>query len=142
MKPIVIDNPVVLAWCLAHEAHPVAERAMRLAVEHGAVVPGIWRHKSWNPLIVNERRGRLTAEDARQVLGDLAELCIERDGDHDEAPLLALARRWGLSAHDAAYLEVAARRRLAIASLDSHLAEAAAGANLPLVGHRHHDPFG
>ena len=134
MKPIVIDNSIVLAWCLADEEHPVAERAMRLAVEHGAVVPGIWRYELWNALIVNERRGRLTAEDARQFLGDLAELRIEHDGDHDEAPLLALARRWSLSAYDAAYLEVAARRGLAIASLDNRLVDAATGANVPLVG--------
>ena len=134
MKPIVIDNSVVLAWCLADEEHPVAERAMRLAVEHGAVVPGIWRYELWNALIVNERRGRLTAEDARQVLGDLAELRIEHDGAHDEARLFALATQWRLSAYDAAYLEVAARRRLAIASLDNRLAVAATGANVPLVG--------
>ena len=41
MKPIVIDNSIVLAWCLADEEHQVAEQAMRLAVEHGAVVPSI-----------------------------------------------------------------------------------------------------
>ena len=134
MKPIVIDNSVVLAWCMADEEHQVAEQAMRLAVEHGAVVPSIWRYELWNALIVNERRGRLTAEDARQVLRDLAELHIERDGDHDEPRLLALARQWNLSAYDAAYLEVAVRRQLAIASLDNRLVDAATGANVPLVG--------
>ena len=85
-------------------------------------------------LIVNERRGRLTTEDARQVLRDLTEMRIEHDGDHDEARLFALATRWRLSAYDAAYLEVAARRGLAIASLDNRLADAATGANVPLVG--------
>ena len=135
MKPIVIDNSVVLAWCLADEEHNVAEQAMRLTAEHGAVVPGIWRYELWNALIVNERRGRLTAEDARQTLADLAEMRIKRDGDHDEAQLLALARQWGLSAYDAAYLEVAVRRQLAIASLDNRLVDAATGAAVPLVGH-------
>ena len=134
MKPIVIDNSIVLAWCLADEEHHVAEQAMHLTAENGAVVPGIWRYELWNALIVNERRGRLTAEDARQTLADLAEMRIERDGDHDEARLLALARQWGLSAYDAAYLEVAVRRRLAIASLDNRLVDAATGADVPLVG--------
>ena len=134
MSPIVIDNSVVLAWCLADEEHPAAERAMGLAVEHGAVVPGIWRYELWNALIVNERRGRLSAEDARQTLADLAEMHIEHDGAHDESRLLALARRWRLSAYDAAYVEVAARRQLAIATLDNRLAEAATGADIPLVG--------
>ena len=134
MKPIVIDNSIVLAWCLVDEEHPVAERAMRLTVEHGAVVPGIWRYELWNALIVNERRGRLTAEDARQTLADLAEMRIEHDGEHDEPRLLTLARQWGLSAYDAAYLEVAVRRQLAIASLDDRLVDAAMGADVALVG--------
>ncbi len=134
MSPIVIDNSIVLAWCLADEEHPVAEQAMRLTVEHGAVVPGIWRYELWNALIVNERRGRLTAEDARQTLADLAEMRIEHDGTHDEPRLLVLARRWNLSAYDAAYLEVAARRQLAIASLDDRLVDAAMGADVALVG--------
>ena len=134
MKPIVIDNSIVLAWCLADEEHPVAERAMRLTLEHGAVVPGIWRYELWNALIVNERQGRLAAEDARQTLADLAEMRIERDGDHDESTLFALARQWNLSAYDAAYLEVAVRRQLAIASLDNRLADAATGADIALVG--------
>ena len=67
---------------------------MGLAVEHGAVVPGIWRYELWNALIVNERRGRLSAEDARQILADLAEMRIERDGERDEARLLAPASPW------------------------------------------------
>ena len=95
---------------------------------------GFWRYELWNALIVSERGGRLTAEDARQTLADLAEMRIERDGDHDEARLLALARQWGLSAYDAAYLEVAVRRQLAIASLDNRLVDAATGADVPLVG--------
>ena len=134
MSPIVIDNSVVLAWCLADEEHPAAERAMGLTVENGAVVPGIWRYELWNALIVNERRGRLSAEDARQTLADLAEMRIERDGERDEARLLALARQWDLSAYDAAYLEVAVRRRLAIASLNNRLVDAARGASVAVVG--------
>ena len=107
---------------------------MGLAVEHGAVVPGIWRYELWNALIVNERRGRLSAEDVRQTLADLAEMRIERDGERDEARLLALARQWGLSAYDAAYLEVAVRRQLAMASLNNRLVDAARGAGVAVVG--------
>ena len=130
MKPLVVDNSVVLAWCMADEEHAVAEEAMRLATEHGAVVPQLWRYELLNALIVNERRGRLAAEDVQYTLADLAELRIERDGAHDEANLLRLARRHGLSAYDAAYLEVAERRGLAIASLDQRLVEAATALDL------------
>lgn len=130
MKPIVVDNSVVLAWCLADEEHPVADEAMRLATEHGAVVPQLWRYELLNALIVNERRGRLDADDVRLTLADLADLRIERDGFHNEASLLRLARLHGLSAYDAAYLEVAERRGLAIASLDRRLVAAATVLNL------------
>lgn len=106
---------------------------MRLAADHGAVVPSIWRYELLNALIVNERRGRLTAEDVRQALADLAEMRLERDGDHDEALLLSLARRHSLSAYDAAYLEVSVRRTLPIASLDRRLVDAAVDANVVLI---------
>ena len=72
---------------------------MRLVVEHGAVVPGIWRYELWNTLTVNERRGRLAARETQQTLADLAEMRIEHDGDHDEARLLTLARQQSLSAY-------------------------------------------
>lgn len=134
MSALVIDNSVVLAWCLADEEHPTAERAMRLCAEEGAVVPSIWRYELLNALIVNERRGRMTAQDAEQTLVDLADMRIERDGDHDERSLLRLARRHGLSAYDAAYLEVAVRRELPIASLDERLTDAATDANVALIG--------
>ena len=107
---------------------------MRSVVDHGAAVPGIWRFELLNALLVNERRGRLEAMDSRQILADLAELRIVRDGEHDEALLLRLARQHGLSAYDAAYLEVAVRRELPIATLDRRLADAANGANVVLVG--------
>ena len=107
---------------------------MRLSADDGAVVPSIWRYELLNALIVNERRGRLTARDVRQTLADLAEMRIELDGDHDEALLLRLARQYRLSAYDAAYLEVAVRRELPLASLDHHLVNAATRANVALLG--------
>ena len=131
---IVVDNSIVLAWCLADEEHPVAEHAMRLCADDGAVVPSIFRYELLNALIVNERRGRLAEEDVRQTLADVAAMRFERDDDHDEALLLRLARRYRLSAYDAAYLEVAVRRKLPIASLDRRLVEAATDARAALVG--------
>lgn len=133
MSAIVIDNSIVLAWCLADEEHPTAEHAMRVSADDGAVVPSIWRYELLNALIINERRGRLTAADLRQTLADLADMRIERDGNHDEALLLRLARQYRLTAYDAAYLEVAVRRGLPIASLDRHLVKAATEANVAVV---------
>lgn len=130
MSHIVLDNSIVLSWCLADENNPIAERAMQLVIEHGAVVPGIWWYELRNALVVNERRGRLGAADSRSTLADLREMRIAIEHEHDEAELIDLARRHSLSVYDAAYLEVALRRALPLASLDRRLCEAASACGI------------
>ena len=125
MSALVIDNSIVLAWCLANERHPLAEQAMDLTLERGAVVPGFWWYELRNALIVNERRGRLNAEDTRATLADLDEMSIVDDNRHDTPTILDLSRHHRLSVYDAAYLEVALRRGLPLASLDRRLDQAA-----------------
>ena len=98
---------------------------MDLTLERGAVVPGVWWYELRNALIVNERRGRLRAEDTRATLADLDEMDIAVDARHDTPTVLGLARRHELSVYDAAYLEVALRRGLPLASLDRQLIQAA-----------------
>ena len=133
MTSFVLDNSVVLAWCLEDEAQPLADRAMRRVTEEGAVAPGIWWYELRDALISNERRGRLSAADTRDNLADLAKMHILLDSNHDEATILDLARRHRLSAYDAAYLEVAMRRGLPLASLDRRLREAAAANGIELL---------
>lgn len=130
---IVVDNSVVLCWCLADESDPVADRAMQRVVNDGAVVPGIWWYELRNALVVNERRGRIDTADTIAILADLREMSIAIDRDHDDGVLLALARRHGLSAYDAAYVEVALRRGIPIASLDRQLRQAASVCHVTLI---------
>ena len=133
MTRIVPDNSVVLAWCLADENHPRAERAMQLVIEHGAVVLGIWWYELRNALVVNERRGRLSAADSRSTLADLREMRITIDHEHDETLLLDLSRQHDLSVYDTAYLEVALRGAIPLASLDRRLCEAASACDVALI---------
>ena len=133
MTGLVLDNSIVLSWCLADEDDALANRAMKLTIDHGAVVPGIWWYEMRNALVVNERRGRIDAKGVWATLADLAEMRIAFDTDHDDRGVLDLARRHGLSVYDAAYLEVAARRRLPIASLDRRLRQAAAVNRIALI---------
>ncbi len=130
---MVLDNSIVLAWCLADEQHPAADRAMRLTTAQGAVVPGIWWYELRNALIVNEWRGRLRAADTQATLADIGFLPISVDRDHDESMLLDLCRLYKLSVYDAAYLEIAARHGLPLASLDRRLCQAAKAAHITLV---------
>ncbi len=140
MTSFVLDNSVVLSWCLADEDHPLADRAMELAVAGGAVAPRIWWYELRNALIVNERRGRLSPAHTGAALTAISRLGIVLDSDHDEAALFELTRTRRLTVYDAAYLEVAMRRRLAIATLDRRLHEAATANGVALVGENRSTP--
>lgn len=81
---------------------------------------------------MNERRGRLSATDTAAILADLRQLRISADQAHDESVVFALARMHRLTVYDAAYLDVAQRRALPIASLDKRLREAAVSHGITL----------
>ena len=133
MSAIVLDNSVILSWCLQDQTDPVAEQAMLRVVEHGAVVPGIWWYELRNALVMNERRGRLSAAETAATLADLRELRISLDQAHDGSVVGALARVHTLSVYDAAYLEVALRRTLPLASLDNRLVQTASALNITIL---------
>lgn len=129
---IVVDNSVVIAWCLADELNAYADSAVTHAVTHGAVVPSIWSYECHNSLLVNERRDRIGAEDVDARLADLRTAAFEVDMEADPADVLALARQFNLTFYDAAYLELAFRRRLPLATLDKELVAAAPQAGVTL----------
>ena len=90
-----------------------------------AVVPSLWWFELRNILIVNERRRRITESATGAFLRDLSRLRIRIDPLPHEAGVLRLARLHRLSVYDAAYLEVAQRERLPLATLDKMLSAAA-----------------
>ena len=107
---------------------------MHRVIEYGAIVPGIWWYELRNALVMNERRGRLSAADTAATLADLRQMRISIDQTHDESVVLALARDHHLSIYDAAYLEVALRHTLPIASLDQRLRQATTALNIRILG--------
>lgn len=129
---LVIDNSVVLAWCLADESDALADAAIRAVVDQGGLAPAIWWYELRNALVVNERRGRLEPADTQATLADLRDLSIVLDRDHDEGVVLELARGLELSVYDAAYLEVARRRQATLATLDERVRGAATRAGVTL----------
>jgi len=129
---IVLDNSVVLAWCMLDESNTIAETALQIVIKHGGVVPVIWWYEIRNVLVANERRGRLTPADTHAILTDLEKLDFDIDHDHDDSVMLALGRRHELSVYDAVYLELVQRRNLSLASLDSKLCQAARDAGINL----------
>src|ERR1700686_5017743 len=106
-----IDASVVAAWAL-EENHSVADAAARRLRNDSAVVPGLWWYELRNVLVIAERRRRLTERRTTEFLSRIAQLAIVLEQSPDEAAVLALARRHGLTIYDAAYLELAMRKNL------------------------------
>ena len=136
MTSIVIDNSVFLAWCLGDEENPVATGAMQRVAEEGGVVPRIWWYELRNALLMNERRGRISPQQVSDTLTDSLALGIVIDEEHDDSLILDFARRLKLTVYDAAYLGIAFRRSLPLATLDQRLREAAEAIGVEIFSDR------
>jgi predicted nucleic acid-binding protein len=132
--PIVIDASVMVNWHFPDERSAEGEAVLRMLNRQSAYVPAIWWFEIRNVLLLGERRGRSTREQAEQFLAFLRSLPIEVAELPDEAAVMDLARRHRLSFYDAAYLELAQQRSIALATLDQQLARAATAEGVPLIG--------
>ncbi len=133
---LVVDASVALAWCFADEATTATDALAVRARREGAVVPAHWLLETLNALLVAERRGRIGRGDVAAHAETLEYLDAEVDGEtgHRAArATLALARDGKFSVYDAAYLELALRRGLPLATLDGDLAKAARKAGVPVL---------
>ena len=129
--PFVIDASIAGAWILPDEANALADGCQSaLAVDH-ALVPAVWWFEVRNLLIVSERRGRLDRATTGKALDIIATYPIVQDNLPDGTALLDLARAHGLTACGAAYLELAIRAKVPLATLDKRLAAAALSKNVP-----------
>lgn len=122
----VLDNSVVCGWLLANQATPYSEAIAQRLHDDRAVAPTLLRLEYSNVLRSTCKRGILNAQQAQDAIAQLAALPIEMDTDSPDAgQILALALRYDLSSYDAAYLDLALRRQLPIATQDTALAAAA-----------------
>jgi predicted nucleic acid-binding protein len=133
LNGIVIDASVALAWCFPDEASDYADFVL-LAVEHQTVVvPSIWAVEITNALLVGERRKRIRQPEIRRFIDLLKDLSIVEDRQAIADTLsnvLPLAREHDLSAYDAAYLDLAVRHEIPLATLDSTLQKAGTKAGI------------
>jgi predicted nucleic acid-binding protein len=125
----ILDSTVTLAWCFSDEATGHTESFLnRLSsVTDTAVVPALWLYEVVNVVTLAARKRRITQLHATQFLQSLSDLPIEVDYPSTTllfkaAPLLAERHR--LTGYDAAYLELAIRLGLPMATLDQELIQA------------------
>jgi predicted nucleic acid-binding protein len=121
---LVIDSSITLAWFFEDERTDRADVVMRQVASGGAVVPSLWRLEIANALQSAVRRKRISAEFRDASIADLRSFPIAVDSETDRhawGTTLTLAERCQLTLYDAAYLELAQRLRLPLASLDREL---------------------
>jgi predicted nucleic acid-binding protein len=134
---IVLDSSATLAWIYSDETTDAIRAVFDQVADAGAVVPALWRLEVANSLTVAVRRNRIDAEFRRAALADLALLDIATD-QHTNGQAwtetLHLADRYRLTLYDAAYLELAQRRKFPLATLDQELRAAAQAAGVNALG--------
>jgi len=131
-----MDCSVTMGWCFEDEGDDSSEAILDVLGPWEAVVPSIWSFEVANTLLVGERRKRISKLDSSNFLSFLAVLPVTIDDSSTGralGPILALAREYGLSAYDAAYLELAMRESLPLATRDRVLERTAVSLGVSVV---------
>jgi len=133
----VVDASVVLSWCFPDENIDLAQHVAGLFKQGDiAVAPSFWPHEVLNALLAGEKRKRISKDLVQGFLDDLATLPIVLEPSPAEvvfARIQRLSREHGLTAYDAAYLDLALNCGLPLATLDADLARASKKARVRLV---------
>ena len=115
-----------MSWCFDDETNTYADEVLGSLLTAEAVVPVLWSLEVANVLVVSERRKRLTEAQMIRAIALLQALPILVDEATAQQALgatLTLAREHSLSAYDAAYLELAMREGLSLATVDEKLVQ-------------------
>jgi predicted nucleic acid-binding protein len=134
-QEFVLDGSVTMSWYFQDKANEYADSVRDSLGPWQAVGPGLWPLEIANTLVVGERRKRSTPAQAATWLTLLKAFPITVDAEtavHAWVETLALARAQNLSAYDAAYLELAMRRGLPLATLDDKLRASATAVGVSL----------
>src|SRR6266702_4396791 len=131
MAAFILDASVAISWCFPGdptEDTPYSRRILEALVTNDAVVPEIWAFEIANCIFVScSRRMRINEQQITEYLSLLQALPIRVEAQSlwENVELESLARRQNLAAYDAAYLDLALRTGLALATSDEPLRQAA-----------------
>jgi predicted nucleic acid-binding protein len=133
----VLDNSVAMRWCFEETAHPYAESILeRLETGEDAVVPAMWLYEVSAVLARAQNRGTLAAPKAAEFISELQSLNISADPESMARvfpDVHSIALTYRLTSYDAAYLELALRRDLPLATLDDDLIRASRAAGVSVI---------
>ena|ERR1051326_4585142 len=132
-----MDGSITMAWCFEDEKTSYTESILdSVAAGAMAEVPALWPYEVLNVLVTAQRRQRMTQAQALRFWRELQSLSIRIDENsilHRSSDLMSLAGQYQLTAYDAAYLELALREGLPLATLDENLKKAAKTAGVPVA---------
>lgn len=138
MSYFILDNSVSMRWHLESEKvsdQKYAESVLLSLADMEALVPNLWHLEASNVLLGAEKRGETSIGEVERFIGQLENLPLHVDpltANKSFNRTMALARAYKLSSYDAAYLELAIREGLPIATLDKELTKAAKKADVAL----------
>lgn len=130
MSVFVLDCSVAVAWLFEDESSAETDALLDQLAEGPALVPLHWRLELSNVLVQAERSRRITPAQVATSVDFVDGLPIEVDAETEKRSfreVLALARSENLTSYDAAYLELALRKGLDLATQDRELVQAARG---------------
>jgi predicted nucleic acid-binding protein len=134
-QAFVLDCSVAVAWFFEDETDAYAEGIEDSLASATALVPSLWPLEVGNALLMGERRKRATEAKVTQFITLLQSLPITVDDETTArawSETLSLARSQKLSTYDAAYLELAMRRSVPLATLDAKLRASAKAIGISL----------
>lgn len=134
--PIIVDASVSLAWALPDETSSYADAVLNVVEQEGLLVPELWAREVGNGLAISHIRKRITKADETAFLLSLSCLTIEVEVSAPPVTAIqngvAAALRYGLTAYDAAYVDLALRENLPLATLDAAMRKAASAVGVTI----------
>jgi predicted nucleic acid-binding protein len=124
----VLDSSIALSWYFEDEVSEAADLLLERLEFETATVPALWHLEVANVIANAERRGRVSRGRSAEFIAQLEALTIAVDDETASrafVQVLDLARSQRLTAYDAAYLELAMRLGLPLATKDGALRDAA-----------------
>ncbi|MEP6715448.1 MAG: type II toxin-antitoxin system VapC family toxin [Terriglobia bacterium] len=139
MAQFVLDACVAISWCFPGdptEDTPYSRAILKRLVTDDAVVPEIWAFEIANSIFVSfSKRKRISEQQIHYYLRLLKALPIRVHSQSmvENIDLKSLARSRGLAAYDAAYLQLASRMKLPLATSDAPLRAAAIAEGVDVI---------
>ena len=138
MTEFVLDHSVAMRWLIESKKKAdqnYAEAVLKTMIDTDSIVPDLWHLEAANVLLGLEKHGDATTGEIERFISQLENLPIRIDpltADQSLKRTLVLAKAYKLSSYDAAYLELAIRESVPLATLDKALLRAARNAGVDI----------